>query len=246
MNLSLYGYEFPFNLLKIIGIWKLDTKIRWKIQIYRVYYISVWVGFLTMYSVTQFIDLYLVRNDLQKISFNCCGSMITVMGVINGFVFKRKLRVIQDLRRKFEESEKSSVEEYSQALSEMIFMNKFYTVSVFFISTCWPLVPLLDPEKRKLPYPQRLPVNLRPLSTYITICVAQFLIGYYVTAYILGSGLIAFGFMIRIIAEYKILKKDLRYIKSGCSEGCKRNLMDEDEIVKLVKKIIAKHQDILL
>lgn len=254
MLLNWTPFNFGINILIIFGLWKLNTNNAVKVRVYSSYQKFMWIVFMALFNISQLADFYMVMFDLEKISINCRGTLITSMSLFASLDMISHFRHISDLKRAFDEDDENNkdVEEiYSRARREMKTVNRFFSFSIYFSLTWWLLAPLLDknPEGRKLPFRQWIPFDLKALSNYYVVYVIQVVSSYYVRSFVLGSGSLALGFFIRITAKYEILERKIKIINQICcfkSNGLIWKYVKERRMSKLIKEIVADHQEILL
>lgn len=247
-------FDFNFKILRYIGLWNIETKSALKSNLYFIYQCFSLL-LMTLYNILAIIDLYIIRHDIEKFNYNLCAILPTIMALMKTL---RALQKLPDLNRlndalkrdpELEENENCK-KSLLKAAREMDFINKFYYIFDYIFISIWLLTPLLDEEsgERKLPFRQWFPYNIQISPNYELTYIYQVISCFMTASNVVSSDLATYGFMIRISAEYDVLKYNLEKLNEvyEIEEFDVDEIKKDRETLRIIKSCVKHHQEIIL
>lgn len=253
------NFELNFKVLTRIGLWDFRTRNLTKRQFY-LFYQSFMLLFIALFNILEYIDLYVVKGDLEKFNYNLCSSVTTTVSFIRTL---RNLYILPEINKLRKDLYKDAENETDQecraillkAAREIKFLNRLFYGMAYSLISCWLSAPLLDYRSgaRKLPFRQWFPFDIQSTPNYEFAYIYQVLSCFLMTSNIVATDLSTFGYLIQISAEYNVLEKILRKLNAVYEKEYEidkeklemKKLSNDEETSKIIRNAVYHHQQII-
>lgn len=247
-------FQTNFKILKVFGLWTLETDGLLKKKLYN-WYRRCLVFIIMIFVIQQYTDLYIIRHDVEKITFNICMNAGTTIAFFKIVRFNRILPGVASLRGKLNRNaDEKNDEECKNILSRAAYEMKSLNILVhstgcIFAVTMYIFSFFNQSGTRSLPLRQWYPFDIKISPNYELVFLYQVLITFSMATIAIDIDLSALGIMISMAAEYEILK---RKIEKSFSEMYKQDVKGvqyvdqslDEESVGIIKDLAVRHQEI--
>lgn len=249
--------EFKFvkylNYLTYVGGWPVVSENPLKTKLYTVYQMFCLICFFTIIS-SQFIDLWTVFGNLEKMTYNMSISMTVVTTGLKALIFLLKSDVLKKLQwnlwrdyNKFNEKEDEIFK--NSAFSNLSLLANLFHASAYTVYCLCFIISFFSYKwgPRELPFPSFWPFSNENTKIYYMGFTLQFFIGLIPLGMAIETDVIIISFVNQITAQYKILHKDILKLEKAYDwesiHNCKREincLLRVEKTKKYLKEIINR------
>lgn len=234
-------FNFNYKMYIYLGVWEIHSDLEWKNQMYKIYR----YGVVMMHSLTVLcflIDAYLVKDDIDKLSFNATNGILVylTLGKV-GCLYKTKNEMeslLRKLEHNFYDKKIGKSPEDLQILYKSNVIISFATQTLYtllFITTGLRAVADSSLDSR---------IHVIPIS-FIKGIDDYFAISYSATLAVIthlflmfmSHELILCGVLLRFVCHFEIVSKNIGYIN---------DLYENEDSEKSVQTIFQWHETPLL
>lgn len=213
--------SFHFKLLTWCGFWKINSQIRWKVEMYKVYK-AVSLCWVTTSYIVAVMDLFEVRNDVEKLVNNLCTNITGTAAIFKLYVILLNVDKVEKLRYLLKnnmgmsytrQSSKSRIN-LENTSREIFHITWLFSLVAYSTLLLWVLFPIIESseEQKILPYRMWFPLALDKSPVFEILYTYEILALWFYFFYMVSIELIIYGLYIQICAQFEILARDVKNI----------------------------------
>ncbi|XP_051156145.1 uncharacterized protein LOC127278454 [Leptopilina boulardi] len=221
-EMEIYRPEDAFSMnlqtFKLFGVWPSAAKHPVLRLLYNVYGYSFQLFYIVVLLPTQFINIYLTRNDVQKIVDSSFFTLTCVGYVAKLVVFiSRRNKVEEFFQRLHHPLFTPKRKEHFEVLKDYTNVAKASSMTFMVLSmiTCasWILFPLVDSSQNKvLLFAAWYPFNVTENPTYGYIYASQILLLLTTASMDSMIDMMTTNFFVMLVAQLEILRRDFKHL----------------------------------
>lgn len=247
------GFEFSknFDRLKYVGGWRIESQNSIKAKLYKIFQISS-IIFLLVAITLQLIDFWLVFGDLEKMVYNFSALVLVTMATIKIFLSIFQSDVLNEFRLNLWR-DYNKFNDYNDKLIKKDAVKQFKLLLIIFYGEgigCFTFILTFAYFSykwgpRELPFPAFVPFSKNDTLLYNIAFTAQALLACIILLGVVETDMILVGFLIQIIAQYKILNQKVLKINEIYDPKNTNKNMREVNFVLTTRRLEEKLKEIL-